>query len=259
MRRPQSEMEVVRSGETERPQWMYNSEETTMPLISANDQEMLRTLLAERMQDDVTITYFTQHDSKLIVPGQECALCSETREILQEVAELSDKLHLEVKDFVRDAEAAKELDVDRIPAFVLEGNAQGKVRFFGIPSGYEFSSLIEDLLDVSAGTTDLSKKTRMALEAIDQDVHIQVFVTPTCPYCPLAVRLAHKLAIENPHITADAIEATEFPDLVQRYNIFGVPKTVINDRVEVEGALREPQFMQQVLGALDGNHSSSQA
>ena len=71
-------------------------------------------------------------------------------------------------------------------------------------------------------------------------------------------RLAHKLAVENPHITADAIEATEFPELVQRYNIYGVPKTVINDRVEVEGALRESQFIQQVLGALDGTSPSSQ-
>jgi glutaredoxin-like protein len=230
-----------------------------MPLIAASDQDTLRTLFDERLQGDVTITYFTQHESKLIVPGQECALCAQTREILQEVAELSDKVHLEVKDFVRDAEAAKELGVDRIPAFVLEGKAQGKVRYFGIPSGYEFSSLIEDLLDVSAGTTDLSEKTRKSLEAIDQDVHIQVFVTPTCPYCPLAVRLAHKLAVENPYITADVIEATEFPELVQRYNIFGVPKTVINDRVEVEGALREPQFMQQVLGALDSNGLSTQA
>ncbi len=223
-----------------------------MPLISANDQETLRTLFAERMEDDVTVTYFTQHESKLIVPGQECALCAETREILQEVAELSDRVRLIVKDFVRDEDAARELGMERIPAFVLDGRARGRVRFFGIPSGYEFSTLIEDLFDVSAGTTDLSDKTRRALGNIDRDIHIQVFVTPTCPYCPLAARLAHKLAIENPHITADVIETTEFPDLAQRYNIYGVPKTVINDRVEVEGALREPQFIQQVLGALDG-------
>jgi glutaredoxin-like protein len=228
-----------------------------MPLISANDQETLRTLFAERMPDDVTLTYFTQHESKLVVPGQECALCAETRQILQEVTELSDQVHLKVKDFVRDEDAAQELGVERIPAFVLDGNARGKVRFFGIPSGYEFATLVEDLLDVSTGTTDLSEKTRTALDEVDQDLHIQVFVTPTCPYCPLAARLAHKLAVENPHVTADVIEAMEFPDLVQRYSLYGVPKTIINDRVEVEGALREPQFMQRALHALDGTNPST--
>jgi len=227
-----------------------------MALISAEDGATLRTLFAERMQDDVTITYFTQHESPLIVPGQECALCSQTREILQEVSELSEKIHLEVKDFVGDAEEAEALGVDRIPAFVLEGNTKGSVRFFGIPSGYEFATLIEDLLDVSTGTTDLSEATHKVLESVDKDVHIQVFVTPTCPYCPMAARLAHKLAVENAHITADAIEATEFPELVQRYKILGVPKTVINDRVEVEGAMHEPAFMQELLRALEGDGAS---
>jgi predicted DsbA family dithiol-disulfide isomerase len=63
--------------------------------------------------------------------------------------------------------------------------------------------------------------------------------------------LAHKLAIENEHITADVIEISEFIDLAQRYRVQGVPKTVINDRVEFAGALPEPRFVQQVLQALD--------
>jgi glutaredoxin-like protein len=228
-----------------------------MPLIPANDQETLRTLFADRIQGDVTITYFTQHTSKLIVAGQECALCAETQELLQEVAALSEKVHLQVKDFVRNSAVARELGVERIPAFVLEGKAQGVVRFFGIPSGYEFSTLVEDLFDVSAGVTDLSDKTRSILDDIAQKVHIQVFVTPTCPYCPLAARFAHKLAVENPHITADVIEVLEFPDLAQRYSIYGVPKAIINDRIHVEGALREPQLIQQVVSALDSDSLSS--
>jgi predicted DsbA family dithiol-disulfide isomerase len=63
--------------------------------------------------------------------------------------------------------------------------------------------------------------------------------------------LAHKLAIENEHITADVIEVSEFIDLAQRYRVQGVPKTVVNDRVEFAGALPEPRFVQQVLQALD--------
>jgi glutaredoxin-like protein len=150
-----------------------------MPLISASDQQMLRDLFAQRMQSDVTITYFTQHDSVLTVPGQECDLCKETRELLEEVADLSDKLHLQVKDFVRDRDDAQRLGIDRIPAFILEGKAQGRVRFIGIPAGYEFSTLIEDLFDVSSGKVDLQTRSLQAVQNIEQDLHIQVFVTPT--------------------------------------------------------------------------------
>jgi glutaredoxin-like protein len=219
-------------------------------MISDQDQQTLQKLF-EGLESDVTITNFTQHDSLLIIPGQECDYCNETRELLEEVTALSDKLHLEKKDFVRDKQEADSLGVTRIPAFVLQGRARGKVRFFGIPAGYEFSALVEDLLDLSKGTTNLSEKTRTALKEVDQDLHVQVFVTPTCPYCPSAARLAHKLAMENEHITADVIEISEFVDLAQRYRVQGVPKTVINDCVEFAGALPEPRFVQQILQALD--------
>ncbi len=125
------------------------------------------------------------------------------------------------------------------------------MRFFGIPAGYALSTLVEDLLDLSTGTTNLSEQTRTALLDVKQDLHVQVFVTPTCPYCPSVARLAHQLAIENEHITADVIDISEFTDLAQRYRVQGVPKTVINDRVEFAGALPESRFVQQVLQAQD--------
>jgi len=150
-----------------------------MPLISPEDRQTLETLLAQELQDDVTIIYFTQHDSDLIVPSQECATCKDTRELLEEVTALSEKIHLNVKDFIRDEQEAQRLGITRIPAFILQGHARGTIRFFGIPAGYEFSTLIEDLIDVSKGTTTLNEKTREALSKVDQDLHIQVFVTPT--------------------------------------------------------------------------------
>lgn len=150
-----------------------------MPSISPEDRQTLETLFAQELQDDVTITYFTQHESVLTIRGQECATCKETRELLEEVTAISEKLHLQVKDFVRDEQEAQRLGITRIPAFILQGHARGAVRFFGIPAGYEFSTLIEDLLDVSKGTTTLKEKTREAFSTVDQDLHIQVFVTPT--------------------------------------------------------------------------------
>lgn len=150
-----------------------------MSLISAKDQQALRELFAERLQQEVTMTYFTQHDSVLSVPGQECAYCRETRELLEDLQALSDKLRLVVKDFVHDEAEAQQLGVTRIPAVVLSGQNKGTVRFYGVPAGYEFSTLVEDLLTVSSGAPDLMDSTNEALDALTQDLHIQVFVTPT--------------------------------------------------------------------------------
>jgi glutaredoxin-like protein len=222
-----------------------------MTLISPQDRATLRTLFEQELQDDVTIMYFTQRESPLKVPGQECDYCKDTRQLLEELAAMSSKLHLIVKDFVRDEQEAQQLGITHIPAFLLQGHIKGTIRFFGIPAGYEFSTLVEDLLDVSKGTTRLSEKTREALSKVDHDVHLQVFVTPTCPYCPRAARVAHQMAVENEHISADVIEASEFIDLAQRYQIQGVPKTVINEHVSFVGALPEPRVMQEILHALE--------
>jgi alkyl hydroperoxide reductase subunit AhpF len=151
-----------------------------MPFIKPADQEMLRELFAERLGGEVTITYFSQRESVLIVPSHECEYCGATRELLEELAALSpEKLHLEVKDYVPDEAEAQQLGITRIPAFVLSGQAKGKVRYFGVPAGYEFSGLIEDLISVSSGTTELRPETEQALAALRQDLHLQVFVTPT--------------------------------------------------------------------------------
>ncbi|MBL8056026.1 MAG: thioredoxin family protein, partial [Anaerolineales bacterium] len=79
----------------------------------------------------------------------------------------------------------------------------------------------------------------------------QVYVTPTCPYCPRAVVLAHKLAMASDWITADMVEASEFPHLANRYQVYGVPRTVIEDVVHIEGAQPEPQVISQLLQVLD--------
>ncbi len=63
--------------------------------------------------------------------------------------------------------------------------------------------------------------------------------------------MAHKLAIENEHITADVVEVSEFVDMAQRYQVRGVPKTVVNDRIEIMGAVPEPRFLQEVLKAIE--------
>lgn len=150
-----------------------------MPVISQKDQDLIRGLFEKEVAAPVNFVYFTQQRSPLSVPGHECQYCKETREILEEVSSLSTHLSLEVHDFVAEADLASEMGIPHIPAFELKGKNKGRVRFFGIPAGYEFSSLIEDIVDVSKGETKLSAATKAQLATLTTPVHIQVFITPT--------------------------------------------------------------------------------
>lgn len=214
-----------------------------MPLLRDEDKDFLKKEFETKLKNPVTLINFTQE--------LECQFCRETRQVLEEVAGLSDKITLEVYNFAIDKEKVAQYKIDKIPATVIEGSKDYGIRLYGIPSGYEFTSLIESIIDVSAGDSGLSPETKTKIEAITKPVHIQVFVTVTCPYCPQAVRIAQKLAMENDYISADMVESVEFPHLAQRYNVYGVPKTVINDRFMFEGALPEPDFVEQVLKAVE--------
>ena len=150
-----------------------------MGFISDADKETIRNHFAASLTGDVEIVMFTERESPIIIPGtQPCETCAPTQEILEEVASLSDKLKLTVHEISTAKEQAFALGINRVPAFVFEGAARGRVRFFGIPSGYEFSALIADLVDVSNGSTDLSEATREYLSALTEDVNIKVFTTP---------------------------------------------------------------------------------
>lgn len=151
-----------------------------MAHIGAKDQEYLRDTLG-KMERKVKILLFSKKNSKLIIPGDEpCQYCDLTEEILRELVSLSDNLELEVFTD-RETPEFDTYGIDKVPAIVLEpegGTASG-LRFFGIPAGYEFGTLVEDIVDVSKGQTSLSAQTKQALAAITDPVHIQVFVTPT--------------------------------------------------------------------------------
>ncbi len=150
-----------------------------MRLISERDGATLRKRFAE-LTGPVRLVMFTQSESGLSVPGQECAYCRETRMLVEDLGEVSDgRIGVEVHDFILDREEASRYGVARIPAVVVLGERDYGIRYYGIPAGYEFASLVEDILDVSAQKSGLRPDTAAALRALPKDVHIQVFVTPT--------------------------------------------------------------------------------
>jgi glutaredoxin-like protein len=208
-------------------------------LIPNEHKEHVKSELNEKMEKPVKLIMFTQEI--------ECKFCAETRQLIQEMATLNEKIQVEIYDFVANSEKAKEYGVDKVPAIVIVGEKDYGVKFYGLPYGYEFQTLIEALTNVSKEKTDLSDKTKEMLKEIKTPVHIQVFVTLTCPYCPTVASIAHKFAIENDWIKADVIDAGEFPHLGHKYGIMGVPKTVINEKIEFVGVLPEDLFLEHVL------------
>lgn len=213
-----------------------------MSLIPEEHKGHLKSELNEKLENPVKIVMFTQ--------TVECPLCAETRQLINEVASLNDKIKVEIYDFVADTEKAKAYNVDKVPALILLGEKDYGVRFYGLPFGYELQTLIDGIINVSRGRTDIPDEIRNRLREIKNSVHIQVFVTLTCPYCPTVASTAHKFAIENDFIKSDVIDISEFPHLAYKYGVMGVPKTVINDKIEFVGVLPEDLFLEHILLAL---------
>ncbi len=212
-----------------------------MTLLSDKDATTLKELF-KNMRDPVRLVFFSQTFA--------CQYCKETKMILQEVADLSENITIEEYNLVTDAEAAKAYGIEMIPAIAVIGNKDYGIRFLGIPSGYEFTSLVEDIMDVSKGEAKLEKETLDFCANLDQDVDIKVFITPTCPYCPAAVRMAHTMAIASDHIRGAMVESIEFPQLANKYKVMGVPRIIINDDVAVEGAVPEALLVARIKQAV---------
>lgn len=150
-----------------------------MPLIPEKDQEQLRTLFADRLENPVRLDFYTREAPAAGVPGKECLTCDETRQLLEELVALSDKLELNVHDLSIPGQPAPETGLEEVPVVVFSGKNKGTLRFIGAPAGYEASTLIEDLVNVSRGTTGLQFHSREVLAGLTAPVHIKVFVTPT--------------------------------------------------------------------------------
>ncbi len=199
-----------------------------MPLFDDNIRQQLTNIL-DGVKNDVHVVFFTQEI--------ECDSCSDARQFVEEICELNPKLKMEKFNLVTDAEKAAEYKVDKVPAVVML-DAEGKdtnIRFFGVPGGYEINSFLGALLEVSGERQELPEEILSRIQKIDKDIHIQVFVTLSCPHCPGAVISAHRLALENKKIKADMIEANTFVPLSIKYNVSGVPKIVINGEHELLG------------------------
>jgi len=139
-------------------------------MIADNVRAQLAPILTT-LTNEVTILLFTQKEG--------CHFCTIARELLEELTALSGKLKLEIYDFADNSDIARKYAVDKTPAIALIGEKDYGIRFYGIPAGYEFTTLVEDLIDVSKRDPGLPKDVARELAKVTLPVHIQVMTSPS--------------------------------------------------------------------------------
>lgn len=178
-----------------------------------------------------------------------CETCAPTRRALEQIVRDLPEVTLETLNLVLDKDKATEYGVDRVPAVIIAAPGGDRIRYYGAPLGNELPTLVEAIRMANTGETRLGDHSRRQLKTLSKPVRLHVFFTPTCAYCPQMISLANQAAIDSPFVSAVAIDATEFPDLVRRYQVNGVPKTIINDEIELMGAAPEQEFVAAIATA----------
>jgi glutaredoxin-like protein len=214
-----------------------------MPKLSEPLRKKAAEMLA-RVASPVKVVLFAQES--------DCQFCREAKELAQELNGLSDRLSVEVLDLQRDAARAAEYRVDRVPAFIIIGEKDYGIRYYGVPAGYEFSTLLAVVDLVGSRDSGLQPENRSKLGSLKSSADLQMFVTLTCPVCPGAAVTAARFALESDRVSLAIIDATEFPQLAGLYNVLAVPRTVVNRGHWFEGALPEDRFADEILRGASG-------
>ncbi|MEW5745611.1 MAG: thioredoxin-disulfide reductase [Nitrospirota bacterium] len=206
-------------------------------------------LIPEETRSVLRDTFKHMHDKVLVevyTGEQKTQFTEATVELVKAIAELTDKV--EAKFYTVNSEQAKQRGITRSPALVIAPD-RFKIRYIGAPVGEEGRTLIMMLLLASTRGTLLSDEALKRLFELKEPRHIQIFVSPTCPYCPQQALNAVSAAIALPGlITAEIIEMYENRDYMEKYHIVTVPFTVIND-VPIGTGVRTPEvFIEEVIG-----------
>ncbi|HDS02367.1 MAG TPA: glutaredoxin [Firmicutes bacterium] len=205
-----------------------------MALFTEEDRQGIKKILDEKVKGQIHVDLFIDENS------EECPPCEALVQIFEELHQLDQRLLYTVHDTGLKDEAARKNKVDCLPAILFNGQKEGRLLFYGVPSGYEFSTLLETLGALSGRESSFfTPEMKDYLQSISSPVHFKVFVTPRCPYCPQAALTAFAAAKLNKKITAEVYEVSEFPETGKKYQVENVPKTVINDSIHIIGGYPE--------------------
>jgi glutaredoxin-like protein len=211
-----------------------------MALLQEKDRKYLEEKFEKELKDPVNIKIFVSETN----PG----LANENMALIEEIVSISKMLNWSKHDI--NDELGKKYNIKYSPTTIVDDDKEtynGRIRFQGIPAGYEFMSFIESIVDVSRKENDMSDEIKEQVKKLTVPVNIDVYITHSCPHCPNAVMTAHKLAQLNENITAQMIDASEFPELSNEHKVFSVPHIYVNDKINFVGALPHEQYLAKVL------------
>lgn len=204
-----------------------------MALFDETVREQVKVFL-NSMESEVLVVFHNKEN--------ECEFCADIQELLKELNEINKKINFKVLNDSYDLK----------PALEIKGKNKGKIIYYGIPSGYEFGPFLNAILNASTGNVKIiDDETKAKIEAIDKEVNIKIFVTPSCMYCPAIATASYAFSTLNKNIKTEVIEAAEFPDLSNKYKISAVPKVIINDTEQFVGAVSPDVFAERIMKAIE--------
>jgi glutaredoxin-like protein len=213
-------------------------------MLSEGDRASLERRFAQGMKDDVTLLLFVDEGS---------AMEKELTDFANTLAQTNPKIKVDVQK-AEDGknQRMRELHIEHWPCLVLVKGDFTRIRYYGIPAGYELPSLVDAIVELSSMRTTLSPKARSALATVRRKANIKIFILTTCQFCPTVARHAYRGAIESPRVTAEIIDSQMFPDLATRHSVMGVPKIILNDNLDITGAITDVEFFDKLR---DSDHA----
>lgn len=213
-------------------------------MISEADGSAIAKKFSMSMKDEVTLEAFVDGGT---------ALSKQLSELAGALARLNDRIRVTVHE-AQDGknQRLKDLRLENWPVLVLTKGDFSRIRYYGLPLGYELPAIADAIAELSMMKTPLSPKAKGMLATVRRRANIKVFVLTTCPFCPTVVRHAFRAAIESPRVTAEVIDSQMFPDLAARHSVMGVPKIVLNDNLDITGAVTDVEFFEKLR---DSDHS----
>jgi thioredoxin reductase (NADPH) len=214
-----------------------NTPEAPKRLIPEDNLPEL-TKFFDAMQEPVELVVLTD-------PKQNAQYNSFMESLCRELSEISPKITARFLGL--DSPQAKLYGVNFSPTLLLSPD-RCQIRYLGAPLGEEARTLIETIMRLSLGKSGLTQISRQLLQELDEKRQVQVFVNPSCPYCPGQVSNAFRCAVERPDlIAAVCVDSSQHQALAEQYQVGSVPHTIINETFSTLGLLPEERFVVELV------------
>ncbi len=196
-----------------------------MGVLSPKDLEYIKSKFEKELTREVPI---------VLLVSDNCELCDTVDQLLSEIASVSGgKIQYTVNKL---QDLHKELlGIDRGPVILIGEKVE--IRYTGAPLGEEGWAFLE-AISLASHRNHMFKQYEDELSSLQNKVKIETIVTPTCPACPRAVLLAHNVAIASRgRVISDVVEAYEFPEIADKYNVNAVPTIVLSVNGNYNGSV----------------------